>query len=430
MYITRWTVALAALAAVPAGITASTAIAWLWVACTMCLACLDALAAPATRDIGVQRTVTKSVRLTERATSVVSLANRGRRSIRGTLRDAWPPSAGAHENRHAFRVGPFSTARVTTVLTPTRRGDRRAAGVTVRLRGPLGLAGRQRTIPSGDVLRVLPEFRSRRHLPSRLARLREIDGQTSVNLRGAGSEFDSLREYVIGDDVRSIDWRATARRADVVVKTFRPERDRRVFIVLESARQSAGRVGDEPRLDASMEATLLLTALASKAGDRVQAVAWDRSERARALGSTGASVMPALANAMANVEARLVEPDWAGLVDVVDERLSQRSLVVILTTVDSTCIDSGLLRTVRALSHKHQVLVGSVADPELDELAKRRDTIDDVYNAAAAERGDLESRAIAMRLRQFGAEVVFGLPAELAPRVADAYLALKASGKL
>ena len=95
-------------------------------------------------------------------------------------------------------------------------------------------------------IRILPPFLSRKHLPSRLAKLRELEGMTPVLIRGQGTEFDSLREYVVGDDVRSIDWRATARRADVVVRTWRPERDRRVVIVLDTGRTSAGRVGVDP----------------------------------------------------------------------------------------------------------------------------------------------------------------------------------------
>ena len=93
---------------------------------------------------------------------------------------------------------------------------------------------------------MLPPFLSRKHLPSRLAKLREIDGLLPTLIRGQGTEFDSLREYVVGDDVRSIDWRATARRADVMVRTWRPERDRRVVIVLDTGRTAAGRVGVDP----------------------------------------------------------------------------------------------------------------------------------------------------------------------------------------
>ena len=126
--------------------------------------------------------------------------------------------------------------------------------------GPLGIAGRQASLSVPASVRVLPAFRSRHHLHSRLARLREMDGRSAVMVRGEGTEFDSLREYVVGDDVRSIDWRSTARRGEVLVRTWRPERDRRVLIIIDSGRLSAARLGDAPRLDAQIEATLLLAA--------------------------------------------------------------------------------------------------------------------------------------------------------------------------
>ena len=153
--------------------------------------------------------------------------------------------------------------------------------MTVRARGPLGLAARQRTLDVPGVVRSLPPFDSRKHLPSRLARLRELDGRAAIRVRGPGTEFDSLREYVRGDDVRSIDWRASARTSKVVVRTWQPERDRRVVLVLDTSRTSAGRVEDVPRLDSAMDAALLLAALASRAGDRIDFVAGDRRIRAR-----------------------------------------------------------------------------------------------------------------------------------------------------
>lgn len=162
----------------------------------------------------------------------------------------------------ARRTPPASTTR----LRPTRRGDRHADRVTIRSYGPLGLFSRQGSHKVPWTVRVLPPFTSRKHLPSKLARLRELDGRTSVLTRGEGTEFDSLREYVPGDDTRSIDWRATARHSTVAVRTWRPERDRHILLVLDTGRTSAGRVGDAPRLDASLDAALLLAALASRAG--------------------------------------------------------------------------------------------------------------------------------------------------------------------
>ena len=204
---------------------------------------------------------------------------------------------------HAVDIVAGQVQRVDTCLRPVRRGDQRSAAVTARSIGPLGMAGRQRSRPVPGQVRVLPPFLSRKHLPSRLARLREIDGLLPTLTRGQGTEFDSLREYVVGDDVRSIDWRATARRADVVVRTWRPERDRRVVIVLDTGRTAAGRVGVDPtasdpggwpRLDWSMDAALLLAALASRAGDHVDFLAHDRVSRAGVFGASRTELLAQL----------------------------------------------------------------------------------------------------------------------------------------
>lgn len=430
MAITWRAVALAALGVVAVLVVPVPGTVLLWAA-VVALACvLDAGLSASPRLVAVTRTVPRSVRLTQPATSTVTVTNVGPRRLRATVRDAWQPSAGAGANRHQVDVPPGDGRRLATSLVPTRRGDRHADRVTIRTVGPLGLAGRQASLDVPTTLRVLPEFASRRHLPSRLARLRELDGRAAVQLRGAGTEFDSLREYVMGDDVRSIDWRATARRNDVVVRTWRPERDRRVLIVLDTSRTSAARVLDAPRLDASIEAALLLAALASRAGDRVELVAFDRRVRARVAGMSGPRLMPAIADALAGVEPTLVETDWPGAVEVVRARLTQRSLVVLLTALEPAAVEQGLLGVVGQLTERHRVVLASVRDPEVEELRTGRRDAAEVFDAAAAERAGLERAAVGARLRQRGVEIVDALPDDLAPRLADTYLALKAAGRL
>lgn len=430
MILTGRAVGLTALGVVPALWRPSvwTVVAWLGLVLAACV--VDALRAASPRQVGLSRDVPHSVRLGETTSCTVTATNRGRRRLRGVLRDAWPPSAGAVDAVHPLLLPAGEARRLTTPLRPARRGDRVAAGITVRTLGPLGLAGRQATLDVPARLRVLPAFASRRHLPSRLARLREIDGAAAVQIRGEGTEFDSLREYVIGDDVRSIDWRATARRADVVVRTWRPERDRRVMIVLDTSRTSAARIGDEPRLDASIDAALLLAALASRAGDRVEMIAFDRTVRARVAGASGPRLMPALADAMAPLDPTLVETDWPGVVAAVHERLSQRALVVLLTTSDPGVVETGLLPVAAQLTRTHQVVLASVADPVSETLRTDRQDSRALFDAAAAERAELERTAVAALLRQRGMEVVHAAPDAIAPRLADTYLALKAAGRL
>lgn len=434
-----WRAVLVALAGlVPVALLPSplTVVAWTVVVVALCV--VDALLAASPHRLAVSRRLPTSVRLSGTADAVLTVRNLGTRTARAVVRDGWPPSTlpggdaptGARTPRHRLDVPPGEARRATTTLVPTRRGDAVVERVTVRTLGPLGVAGRQASLPVPGRLRVLPEFASRRHLPSRLARLRELDGRAAVQVRGAGTEFDSLREYVGGDDVRSIDWRATARRREVVVRTWRPERDRHVVLVLDTSRTSAARVLDATRLEASVEAALLLGVLASHAGDRVELLAYDRRVRARAVDTHSSRVLPALAEALAGVQPALVETDWAGLVGQVRARVSRRALVVLLTSLDPASVEQGLLDVVGGLTRRHQVVLASVADPELEELRVARRTADEVFDAAAAERATLERAAVGVRLRQRGVEVVEAAPDDLAPRLADTYLALKAAGRL
>lgn len=400
---------------------------------------VDAALAASTRRLTFTRSGDTAARLGQPVDARLDVENGGRRRLRGELRDAWSPSARAEPRTHAMNIAAGQRVTLATRLRPVRRGDQRSAVVTARAIGPLGLAGRQSSHRVPWQIRVLPPFLSRKHLPSRLAKLRELDGMIPVLIRGQGTEFDSLREYVIGDDVRSIDWRASARRADVVVRTWRPERDRRVVIVLDTGRTSAGRVGVDPtaadpggwpRLDWSMDAALLLAALASRAGDHVDFLAHDRVTRAGVFDASRTELLARLVDAMAPLEPALVESDATAMVAAVQRRVRRRALVVLLTDLNASALDEGLMTVLPQLSSKHQVLLAAVADPRVDVLAAGRSDAAAVYDAAAAERARNDRRRIAARLKSSGVDVVDAPPEELAPALADHYLAMKATGRL
>lgn len=431
MALTGRTALLAALGSLPVGILAPSWTGMLAVNAPLSLAilCDYALAAPV-RTLQFTRSGDTSVRLGDGADVQLTLTNRSRRRLRARLRDAWPPSSTQTPARQKLTVPAAERRRLTTTLRPSRRGDHRAERVTVRSYGPLGLAARQGNHEVPWTVRVLPPFASRKHLPSRLARLRELDGRTSVLTRGEGTEFDSLREYVPGDDTRSIDWRATARRTTVAVRTWRPERDRHILVVLDTGRTSAGRVGDVPRLDASMDAALLLTALAARAGDRVDLLAYDRRLRAQVQGRSASDVLPAVVDALAPLEAELVETDARGLAATALARAPRRSLIVLLTGLDAAPIEEGLLPVLPQLTQRHTVLVASVADPHIARMAGARGTVDGVYEAAAATQAQAQRLRTAEQLQRHGVTVVDATPDDLAPALADAYLALKAAGRL
>ena len=424
---------LALLAFLGTAVVAVTASFWAVVAVEGVLALaviVDLALAGSVRELTLTRSGDLAVRLGEPAEVTLRVTNPGRRRVRALVRDAWPPSAGATRARTPVDLPAGERRAIITSLVPTRRGDRIADRVTVRSYGPLQLAARQGSHDAPWRVRVLPPFTSRKHLPSKLARLRDLDGRTSVLIRGQGTEFDSLREYVPGDDVRSIDWRATARSGDVVVRTWRPERDRRVLLVLDTGRTAAGRVGDAPRLDAAMDAALLLAALAARAGDRVDFIAHDRVLRAAVQGTSATELLAALVEAMAPLEAHLVEPNWESITAQILRRAPHRCLVVLLTALDPAAVQHGLVPMLPRLTRGHRVLLASVADPRIAEMAAARGDAAAVYEAAAGARASLDRSRVASVLRRAGVTVVEGSPADLPPRLADGYLALKAAGLL
>jgi uncharacterized protein (DUF58 family) len=426
-----------------AGLVGDPAGVWPWVAAAVlavvlaAVSALDVMVAAPLRDVRLERSGERSCWLGESTSVTLTVHNDSPRLMRVRVRDAWVPSAGAAPYEHDLDLDPDAFAVVETRLTPTRRGDRAAVCVTVRSYGPLGFAYRQsraRTAVQRTpawTLRVYPRFEARRLLPEKMSRLRVLDGAVVTRGRGQGTEFDALREYVIGDDVRSIDWRASARRSDVVVRSWRPERDRRVLCVLDTGRTSAARIGNEPRLDASIDAALLLAMLAARAGDRVDLLAVDTAVRAAVANPGKRTLLWQLVTAMAPLQPALVETDFGLVASEVLRRERKRALVVLFTALEPGALAEGLLPVLPRLAARHRVVVAAVHDPALDQLAAApRTTAAAVYRAASAHRALIERDRVRSALTRYGVDVIDAPVEQFASKVADAYLALKRIGRL
>lgn len=435
MAVTGRFVLLVAVGLVPVLLRPDAAVVRLWWLFALILLAVDVVLATSPGKLAARRDPVEPVRLGESSRSVLRLSNPTRRRVRVLVRDGWQPSAGSRGERRRLVLHPGRTQPIEVELTPTRRGDRLADRLTLRVFGPLGLGARQRSFAVPGVVRALPPFTSRRHLPSLLAELRQLDGRSAVRTRGQGTEFDSLRDYVAGDDVRSIDWRATARRSEVVVRTWQPERDRHVVLVLDTSRTSAGRVLDMPRLDSAMDAALLLAALASRAGDRVEVLMGDRDVHARIRADRRGELLHHLVEAMAPLEPALVEADWPRLVGAVTSDVRRRALVVLLTPLEPAAVEESLLPVLPTLTARHRVVVASVQDPAL-AAAGLSGTVapgalePDPYDVAATERTLARREQTAAVLGRVGVDVLDEPPDRLPLALCHHYLALKARGLL
>jgi uncharacterized protein (DUF58 family) len=395
-------------------------------------AATDWFLAVAPGRMGVVRILPASLTLGQVGTVRWEVANPGRRAVRVALSDELAPSLQPGSRRVRLRVPPGGAAAATTDVRPRRRGDFCPAELVVRVEGPLGLVARQGSRSDPAVLRVFPPFRSKQEAELRIDRARILEvGLRSAKARGGGTEFEQLRDYVVDDEFRRIDWAATARAGRPIVRTFRAERNQVVLILLDNGRTMAGRVEGVPRLEHAMDAVMMLTAGATRLGDRAGLVAFDRQVRAVVPPTQARAQFGRIVEAMYRLEPELAESDYRGAFIETLVRFRRRALLVILTELADQAVQETLLRDLSLVARSHLVLIGAVRDPDVQRWAESDPTdAGAAYRKAAAVAALADRRRLVATLAAMGATVVDALPGQLAPQLADAYLRVKATGRL
>jgi uncharacterized protein (DUF58 family) len=354
------------------------------------------------------------------------------RRLRVALADELAPSLGATTRRLHGTLPPGARLTGTALLTPARRGRFDVTDVVTRVEGPLGVGARQRTLRRPAVLRVHPVFASRAEAELRINRARILEvGLRSARGRGGGTEFDQLREYGVDDEVRRIDWAATARAGKAMVRTYRAERNQTVLMLLDNGRVMAGRVADVPRVEHAMDALMCLTTVASRLGDRCGLVVFDREVRSVLPARAGREQLGRVAEAMYALHPVLAESDYPGAFAQAMARFTRRSLIVLFTDLVEQSVGESLLPALPLLVRHHLVIVAAVRDPAVARWAVAAPSdADEAYRAAAASGALAERDRTIARLRGLGAVVIDAPAGRLAPALADTYLDLKARGSL
>jgi uncharacterized protein (DUF58 family) len=419
----------------------SWALLWIIEAVLVVLFLIDAMAGVSPKQIAVFRQHADAVTLGETATLTWVIENHARTASRVTVTDALWPSLRATRRSVTLRLGARARHVATAEIWPSRRGRFPFDDMTVRVASPFRLATRHRTRSLPTTLRVLPAFPSRDEIQRRMRRPRIIDvGIRTLRVRGTGTDFDQLRELRVGDDSRRIDWAATARSQRPIVRQFRAERNQSVVIMLDNGRIMAGAVGGVPRVEHAMDAALGLTTVATHLGDKVGLVTFDRQVRTVVAPGQGRGQASRVAEAMYLLEPELSESAYLAAFSYATARFRRRSLYVVLTDLVESAVEEAILPALPILSRRHLVVVAGVQDPSMQQWAAGAVDDDDAAGSSPAASGAFrQAAAIALgqhrrrssaRLAAAGAVVIDAPPGELATRLVDTYLELKASGRL
>ena len=386
------------------------------------LADLTLASSPGSLEVG--RDLPGQVALGATSRAALVIRNPTGRRVDLAVADELAPSLRADTRRWRTRVPARSEARVDTRIRPGRRGRFVPTRVTLRCAGPLGLAARQSTIEVPGQLKVVPAFPSRADAELRLARARRLElGVRTVRLPGTGTDFDQLRDYSPDDDFRRIDWAATARSGQPVVRTYQAERNQTILALIDVGRTTAGRVLDVPRLEHLLDATFALITVATGLEDSVGVVAYDDRVRASLPPSHRPDQLAQVVEATYQLEPALVETDHRGALAHTKARHRRRTTVVILTDLAEATVAQTLAPALPLVLRDSSVMVVAVADPEVGAWADASAVDDEAAYLRAAATSALEERArLAARLRGLGVTVVDAPPGVLAGRLVDTYL--------
>ena len=390
---------------------------------------------PGPPDLTVDRDAAPGFSLGHTAEVSYRWHNQASRSARLRFREIRPDVIGGPQPARTLTIAAGGAAQETLPVVPVRRGrasEGGGAAFVLDSRGPLGLGVRRGWIPVPWAVAVYPPMVSMRlrATVSQALRRREL-GQQAIRQLGEGRLFESLREWVPGDDLRHIDWKATARRRKVITRQYEAERRQHVLLVLDTGRLLTADVGGVPRLEYAAQAALELSYAAAQHDDNVGVMAFADGVQHFVAPQRGRVGLKRVLDVLAVVEPSLVEPDYPGAFRYLAVRNRKRALTVLFTDVIDRFASEALVANVASLRPRHLPLAVTLRNPELDALAGMRpETSRDAYRKAAAEEL-LRARDEALAaMRRAGVLVIDVTPARAAQAVVARYLDLKRRGRL
>lgn len=357
----------------------------------------------------------------------LTLRNLTGRSLRGMAAD---DPLGECEDRGlpaTFVVPPQNTVTIRYEIRPTRRGARQFDSVRVRSVSPLGLMVRQEKTWLPAAVDVYPDVHAARSLELLRRQGRQDARLGSLRVRGGDTEFERLRPYQSGDEIRHVDWRSTARRDDLTVRQFQAESNQNVVFALDVGRTMRAEWQGLSAVDHSLNAALLAADAALRSGDRAGLLVFDAQPRAFLAPSGGRSGARKLTRAAYALEPTFAATDYRAATAFFRTQVKSRSLFVMLTNVLEPHSAHELAGALRGLLPKHLPLCVLLRDTDVEALAvdPARDKRDLYVRAAAAEA--LAARdALVHTMRNAGVLVIDARPDDLTPELVRSYLDIKA----
>ncbi|HSV32697.1 MAG TPA: DUF58 domain-containing protein [Pyrinomonadaceae bacterium] len=363
----------------------------------------------------------------------IEITNHTPRVISLQIKDEFPPQmklSGTREGR--IDVDAQSTAALVYGLTPPKRGRFEFGQIAARYLSRWRLVWCQAQVGQPTAVKVYPNMRRAREVELKALGARSlVAARRKSQWRGEGRDFESLRDYVRGDEMRHISWTATARRGRLVTRQYQMERDQTIVIALDAGRLMTARIDNETKLDLAVHATLALMSAATRAGDNTGLAVFGRRIRTYLPPKRGVEHMDAALEALHDVEPEMIEPSYARVFEFISANSRRRSLVVVLTDLVDEQGSSELLSSLKLLRPRHLPLVVTIADRDLKAVVREPPQDErELFTQSVAEEIMYQREAALRLVESQGGLALDVTAAALAPKLLETYLRVKERGLL
>ena len=345
------------------------------------------------------------------------------------LVDEFPENWQIRDFKMKTKLEAAEKTRLSYQFKPGERGEFYFGDMHLFIKSPLLLIVRRKTYPAKEAIRVYPAFLMLRQFEF-MAHITDPGntGFKQVRKTGHSLEFEQIREYVTGDDIRSINWKATGRTGgQLMINNYTDEKSQQVYCILDKGRSMKMAFEGLSLLDYAVNATLAMSAVAITRQDRAGFISFGDKGGDFVPASHRSAQMSGIVNALYNVDTKFLESDFAFLHKLIKTRVTQRSLLILFTNFESLTAINRQLPYLRNISQKHLLLVVFFENTSLAALASgEAGNIERLYEKVIAEKFILEKKLIVKELQRYGIAALLTPPGKLSVDVVNKYLQIKA----
>ncbi|PIW03094.1 MAG: DUF58 domain-containing protein [Cytophagales bacterium CG17_big_fil_post_rev_8_21_14_2_50_40_13] len=347
-----------------------------------------------------------------------------------TIIDEVPAQFQMREANFKVKLDSGGSQVINYTLRPVKRGEYHFGKLNILTQSPIGLISRRFQFAEPVMVPVYPSFiQMRKYELLAISNDLTMQGIKKIRRLGHNQEFEQIKEYVAGDDFRTVNWKATARKAQLMVNTYQDEKSQQVYSLIDKSRVMKMPFEGMSLLDYAINATLALSNIAIKKGDKAGLISFQNKVNTVLPASKRNKQMQLIQESLYNQKTAFKEADFSRLFVAVKRKLTQRSLLMLYTNFESMAGLERQLPLLRKLSKSHVLVVIFFQNTELTDLLESRPkAVKDIYYKTIAEKYDHEKRLIVRELRKHGIYSVLTTPKDLTINTINKYLELKARG--